>query len=204
MIDKDAPKDVWQLAKDWPLAFEFKLPDNAKVVIAGAYKGLAIELLRDLYPTCNIFGFEPQDWAVNEAAARLHAMKDRSNWWQIEPYGLGTMDAYLPMGEYHTDAASFINTGSREQGHGYVKEFGKTMAKTGLDHLDLFVLNVEGMEWELLPHIIEIGWLEKIDRLAVQFHLGMGNEIAGLLPMIDQTHNRLVDNFPTWILWKKS
>lgn len=201
----DASPEVVQLAKDWPLAFEFDLLPEAKVVIAGAYKGLAMELIRRLYRTSSLYGFEPQSWAAQEAASRMRAIGPGRAWWQVEPFGLGVESIELPMGEWHTDAASFIHTGegSREQGSGHLKEFDKAMKAVGLESIDLFVLNTEGYEWVLLPYLSEIGWLEKIDRLAVQFHLGMGNEDNNVLALVDSTHERRTDNFPSWVYWVK-
>src|SRR3989304_10112589 len=116
---KEAPEDVWQLIKDWPLALQFDLPEDSVVVVAGAYRGLVMELLRHLYPTCKLWGFEPQEWAAHDAAERLRKFDPRVPW-SILPYGLGVEDATLQLGEWHTDAASFIHTGpgSREQGSG--------------------------------------------------------------------------------------
>lgn len=209
MIPEDAPQDVWQLARNWPLAFDFNLGLNARVVIAGAYKGLGMELIRSLYPSCHIFGFEPQEWAQQEAAERMRKMNHNNHlgWWAIEPYGLGVENGKFPIGEWHTDAASFIRTGegTRLQGEGYLVEFGKAMQQQLIEHIDLFVLNTEGYEWKLLPYLKEKGWMNKIDRLAVQFHLDMGHDgdTPKIMSFMNETHYLRKDEFPAWMYWER-
>lgn len=177
-------QEVIDLIQRWPLIKEFKLPENANVVVVGAYKGLACEALMELYPTINIAAFEPQSWAYEEAQTRLR------NYFNVIVYniGLGVENALLDMGEWHTDAASFVNTGpgSRLQGTGYIGEAGNLLKMAGFEHIDLMVCNIEGYEYLLIPYLRQIGWLEKIDRLAVQWHLGLGS---------DPKFERDVDNY---------
>lgn len=167
-------QEVAQLIERWPLILDFKLPENANVVVVGAYKGLACEALLQLYPTINIAAFEPQSWAYEEAQTRLRDYYNAI----VYNIGLGTENALLDMGEWHTDAASFVNTGpgSREQGTGYIGEADNLLKMTSFEHIDLMIMNIEAFEYTLIPYLRQIGWLDKIDRLAVQWHLGLGSE----------------------------
>lgn len=167
-------QDVIELIERWHLIKEFKLPEEANVIVVGAYKGLAMEALMELYPNINLAGFEPQPWAYEEAQTRLR------DYYKAIVYniGLGVENALLDMGEWHTDAASFVNTGpgSREQGTGYIGEADNLLKMVGFDHIDLMIMNIEGYEYQLLPYLRKIGWLNRIDRLAVQWHMGLGND----------------------------
>lgn len=160
--------DVSELIDRWPLIKEFKLPEGSNVVVIGAYRGLAMEALLELYPTINIAGFEPQPWAWEEAQERLRGHYNAI----VYNIGLGVEDAMLDMGEWHTDAASFINNGpgSRSQGVGYVGEADRLLKMAGFEHIDLMICNTEGYEYHLIPYLRDKGWLDRIDRLAVQWH----------------------------------
>lgn len=202
-------KDVEELIARWPLIKDFQLPDNADVVVVGAYKGLAMEALAELYPTSKISGFEPQSWAFEEANSRLVNYPNA----RVANIGLGVEDQLLDMGEWHTDAASFINTGpgSREQGTGYIGEADKCLRDIAqVTHIDLMIVNIEGYEYKLLPHLRSKGWFNSIERLAVQWHLFpeqgfdekyMNQDIDRLIVLDDYLLRR--DERPAWTYFVK-
>lgn len=169
--------EVAELIERWPLILEFKLPPDSNVIVVGAYRGLAMQALADLYNPAQIVGYEPQSWAAQEATERL---LDYPNC-QVIPFGLWP-DNYTglkPMGEWHTDACSFVNTGpgSRDQGTGAVMDANLALAAIEFsNHIDLVVMNIEGGEYELIPYLRKHGWLRRIDRLAVQWHYGLGSD----------------------------
>lgn len=204
--------EVQDLIERWPLVTHYNLPPESNVLVIGSYKGLAIEAIDDLWHPASIRGYDPQIWACDEARARL---KDRPNC-EIHEYGLGRYNTTLPMGEWHTDACSFINVGegSRQQGVGHVwnaHDVLKVDFPTG--NIDLVQLNCEGDEFNLIPYLREKGWLKRINRLAVQWHLRIGpipqkseddmDREIGLL--IDEDGYSLVwDERPSWTLLVKN
>lgn len=72
-----ATEEIQQLAREWPMGYSLDLPHDATVVIAGMYKGRVAELLTNLYANSDpltdsemeIFGFDPQGWALQLLAA---------------------------------------------------------------------------------------------------------------------------------------
>jgi len=202
--------EIRELASTWPLCYEFKLPKSSTSIIAGAYQGKVIQLLADLYPDYErIIGFEPQRWAVDRARERLdHTKYPRT---PIFPYAIGIERGMFPMGEWNTDACSFINTGVRDTGDGWMVEFNQPMEALEIELIDLAVFNMEGYEFKLMPYLREIGWAEKIDRVAVQWHINLG---AGGYEEIDQEiqawqvlgHKLIYDHRPQWTYtenWKR-
>lgn len=192
------------LAERWPLLTRFDLSPDSVVVVVGAYKGLAMEALHEIYAPARTIGYEPQEWAFQDATSRL-AEKPGC---EVQPYGLGVIDGTFDMGEFHTDACSFINTGLNSRLHGKGKMRDADIAlksAVGSEKINLLIMNIEGYEYELLPYLIEKGWLRQVDRLAVQWHLNLGNDghINEILAQIDETHNRVLDEFPAWIYWTK-
>lgn len=200
----DAPEDLKQLAVEWPLCFEFKL-EGGTVVVAGAYKGKVMDLLKRLYPEARIIGFEPQDWAAEIARAR---MLGHHNNWGVFPYGLGVASGEVQMGEWGTDACSAVNLGlqAREHGTGHFVEYAEAM--WDYPHIDLMVLNMEGYEFPLLRHMLQIGALDNIDRLAVQWHTGLYHEgtwehMVDLISRINGKMGLVYDHRPQWTYWVK-
>lgn len=187
----------------WPLAKEFSLTEDSEVLVAGAYKGAVCRLLAEMYDCCG-YGFEPQRWAYEEAmkeVAEFHS-------WLILPFGLGTplYRGGIPMGEWGTDACGVHRVGQREQGHGWFVD-----AKPLLDALvmggegfDLFVCNMEGFEFELLPYLAIKRWIEPIKKIAIQWHHGISGKddrYPHLQVMLDKTHDLVIDDAPKWQYW---
>lgn len=197
------PADVRQLAGEWPLCFEFKLPKGSTVIIAGAYKGKLMELISRLYPGVTIHGFEPQLWAIEKAYERNLPMGGERGASFLHPYGIGDSEGQLEMGEFETDAASFINVGTRKQGFGQIREFGSVMSEHDIERIDLAIFNMEGYEFVLLPYLLSQNWLEKIDRLAIQWHINIGaGSIEDVNAILDKTlqhgHHIVYDHRPQW------
>lgn len=204
----NAPDDLKQLVLDWPLVTHFDLPLNATIVVVGAYKGRAMDLLAHMFPQyAKIVGFEPQLWAAQEAGDRI--ANRRAMW--VHAAGLGAeTNLHVPMGEWHTDAASFVHTGAgtREQGEGIIMEADAGLQMADLDHIDLMVMNIEGGEYDLIPQLQKTGWLRRIDRLAVQWHLY--GDVAAAEQRMDLDIAALhayytldVDERPTWTYFTK-
>lgn len=196
-------EELSDLLDRWPLARVLGLPPKSTVVVVGAYKGITMELIHELYQPKMLVGFEPQLWAVQEAQKRLSYIK---NYTLIEG-GLGTENAYLLMGEYGTDACSFVNNGpqSRVQEYGRMFEADEALKILNLPKIDLMVMNIEGYEWELLPYLKQTGWLDKINMIAVQFHTGFGNDqhLPEVLDMMEEYGTVIWNTYPAWVMWNK-
>lgn len=198
----DAPEDIQQLARDWPLWQRFSLPPAPVIVIVGAYQGKAMDFMGRLFRDYNrIVGFEPQEWAYMAARERLD--RRRQMWLMNAGLGPEHIDN-AQMGEWHTDAASFVNTGpgTREQGTGTIAEADTALRAMNLSHIDLMIMNIEGGEYTLLPHLRETHWLERIDRLAVQWHLNLPgvprDAMESELERLGERYELEYDNRPTW------
>lgn len=141
-----------QAALDWPL-------DSSSVVVeVGGYKGRwALQIVERYAP--RLYVFEPQPWAYATCKAVL---RDRAT---IRPYGLGTTSGIFAMGDWETDGCSFAKAGEHV---GRLEEIGQAFADLGITHIDLMLMNIEGYEYTLIPHMIARDILP--DRLMVQLH----------------------------------
>lgn len=200
--------DVAALIADWPLCQLFRLQPSDHAVVVGAYEGKLMQALLELYPGIQITGFEPQPWAFNKAWRRLLETYGGENGWRLEPYGLGTESRDgVPMGEFETDAASFVNVGpgSRQQGAGDLLEATKALSQSW--PIDLMVMNIEGYEFQLIEYLAQQDLLKHIKRLAVQWHLGLAGagvdadrgRMDDLIALLHFHGHRLVyDERPSW------
>ncbi len=198
MISEDAAR----LKEDWELADKLgELPDDAVILVAGAYQGKLMEYLLNEYPNRYlVLGFDPQVWAVERARERL---KDYTGW-LIQPFAIGTQFGTMVMGEYETDAASFVNTGanSRLKGQGEIKEINYALNRLNIFHIDLAIFNMEGYEFELMPYLVATTGLLKFDRIAVQWHIFEQEDWIKMdrtIAMMEQLgYEKLYDGRPAW------
>lgn len=196
-------EDLEALVERWPMGALFDLPPLSTVVIIGAYKGITMELMDELYHPAHIYGFEPQDWAAQEAANRLQG---RDNC-QVYNVALGIGEDKYTMGEWGTDACSLINTGPQSREHGTVQMMPAELYFANIPHSDLVIMNIEGYEYTLLSHLRQHSILPTIDRLAVQWHLGLESDGQVTAEIMDRHIERLVieddfflrhDERPAW------
>ncbi len=148
---------VWdKRAIDWPLT------EASTVIEVGGYTGRWALQIAERYSPC-LFVFEPQPWAWATACAVLGERAD------VRCYGLGAGDSNLPMGAWETDGCSFVKAGLNIPGTtGEIREIGKAFQELGIGSIDLMMVNIEGYEYTLIPHMLDRGVLPQ--RLMIQFH----------------------------------
>lgn len=164
-------QDLEDLLEIWPMGREFDLPPHATVLVAGAYQGKVLELMANLYPDYgSITGFEPQCWAAAIAQERTKEYNI-----QVYPFALGTIEftGLYPMGEWNTDACSFVNM-EREQGQGLILPYDDAMDAAGCYTVDLAIINMEGYEFKLINYLLNTEKISRYKKLAVQWHIDIG------------------------------
>lgn len=139
-------------ALDWPLT------KKSVVVEVGGFKGRwALQIVEKFQP--RLFVFEPQQWAALVCAEIL------GKYTTTLAYGLGVRDEQLPMGAWSTDGCSVLKQGD---GWGELREIGAAFKELRIKHVDLMLMNIEGYEYTLIPHMLSQG-IEP-QRMMVQFH----------------------------------
>lgn len=146
----DHPWD--RAALDWPL------DERSVVVEVGGYTGRwALQIAERYHP--RLYVFEPQDWAADVCRAVLG---DQASIFNV---ALGTHDGIAAMTKVGTDGCTIVSEG--ELGV-HLHEIGAAFRDLGIAHIDLMLMNIEGYEYTLIPHMLDQGILP--DRLMVQFH----------------------------------
>jgi FkbM family methyltransferase len=151
-------------------ALEWPLTKKSVVVEVGGYKGRwALQIAERYGP--RLYVFEPQPWGYEVCR---EVLGDRA-----EVYGvaLGVADGYSSMERRETDGCSLVGPDGAPMplsvrpgdGRVLVSEIAWVLRnELGLTHIDLMLMNIEGYEYTLLPHMLDQGVLP--DRLMVQFH----------------------------------
>lgn len=144
-------------AIDWP-----DLTPSSVVVEVGGYKGRwALQIAERYGPWMLVF--EPQPWAAQACREVLQGTS-----FHVFEYALGTVNGVAFMGEWETDGCSIVKDDSAEH-QVKIVEIGQTFRDIGItDRVALMLINIEGYEYQLIPHMLDEGILP--DRLIVQFH----------------------------------
>ena len=141
-------------AIDWPLT------SDSVVVEVGGYTGRwALQIAERYAP--RLYVFEPQRWAADVCRAVLG---ERAHIIQL---ALGTRDAVVTMAKWETDGCTLMSASASDP-EALMVEIGGEFGRLGITHIDLLLMNIEGYEYTLIPHMLDQGILP--DRLIVQFH----------------------------------
>lgn len=178
------------------------LNDNSKVMVAGAYTGDTVDFISKLYD-CEVHGYEPQDWAFERCDERFY---DDPNVF-LHRYGLGTERVNLPMFKYGTDACSFVipeTASAQARESGYLAEVTQEIRLQFPGGVNLAVFNMEGYEYQLLPHMAETDSLDLIKHLIIQFHGTVDSqEHKRALRSLARTHIKTW-GCGNWQLWQNA
>jgi len=157
------PEHAWdKKAMDWPLTAE------SIVLEVGSFKGRwALQIAQKYNP--RLFCFEPQSWAWEVTKQVLTDYNAK-----VFNFGLGTRSAMLPMAFYGTDGCRFAEKGEPDHTApkvlGQMHEISAALGGLGISRIDLMLVNIEGYEYTLIPHMFAQGIFPL--RLMVQFHTG--------------------------------
>lgn len=74
------------------------------------------------------------------------------------------------------------------------------------NHVDLLKINIEGVEYEILPRLISTGQINKIDNIQVQFHdfvHNADNIHDNIVSELKKTHDLVFESMWNWAFFKK-
>jgi FkbM family methyltransferase len=192
------------------------LTHRSIVLDIGAFDGTWASQVAAKYRPARMFLFEPQTTGAH--LDRLHTAMAAAQYpnYQLLPYGLSDCNTVLPMLEANTDGATFVKSVSQadpsrtEQTHGTLIDAHPWLQgfqeAGGWADIDLTSMNIEGMEFDLLPYLIRTGDITLFADLAVQFHLfvdGAVDKYHQIARHLSVTHDLLWEAFPTWVVFRR-
>jgi FkbM family methyltransferase len=178
--------------------YDYRLGPDSIVLEVGGYRGKWAQRLRE-QSQCQLHVFEP----VPEFYEELQMVLCADSSTHLHKFGLGAhtrIDTISVCG----DASSLI--GNENLVPVSIVDIRDFLEARGLKDVDLMSVNIEGAEYELLPHLIESGLIKRVRALQIQFHrLGKdyNRKATRIRQALDQTHDRTF-HFPfIWEGWRK-
>jgi FkbM family methyltransferase len=108
--------------------------------------------------------FEPHP---SFATAMSERFADRSDV-HVHAYAIGSADGSLDLSDQDNASSALVSDGPTVRGT--VRALGPVVDELGLTEVAVVKMNIEGGEYDLLPAMIESGFMQRINRLVVQFH----------------------------------
>lgn len=123
---------------------------------------------------------------------------------RVHACALGSEDGEFKLGDLGDASSSY-----HSQGHRHVcatVEAGAHLALFQVNSVDLIKINIEGGEYDIVPHLARIGFLPRIKTLQIQFHLVTGqspDERDAIRDMLRQTHREAWCYPLVWEQWER-
>jgi len=176
------------------------LNSNSIVLDAGGWRGdWASDIYSRYKPTIHVF--EP----VQEYAQFISKRFEMNSQIIVHSYGLGAMDQKMPIYIGREGSSIFMNKNTSSLvSEIEICDVYKYFEEKHLDRIDLFKINIEGGEYDLLDRVFEKKLHTSINRFLIQFHdfvedaVVRRNEVRAKLA---ETHDLLFDYPFVWEYW---
>lgn len=181
------------------LRLDYPLNQDSIVFDLGGYKGAWSESIFNKYG-CNIYIFEPLiDYAWYTTLKFLDNKK-------IHIFSFGLEErTYSTMMGVSRDASSIYRRCSYNTEVKLVAA-ADFLNKHHIEHIDLMKISIEGGEYALLEHLIDINFISKIDNIQVKFHGFIKNaeqRMAAIQANMSKTHFLTYQFKFVWENWKR-
>jgi FkbM family methyltransferase len=178
---------------DHTLRLDYPLREDSVVFDLGGYHGDFAASMVERY-NCHVHVFEPMPEFARMCATRFAGNSKV----RVLPFGLSSTN-----GEFRISAAadgsSIVRSNAATESIAVqVRAFAEYVNEAGVDKIDLMKINIEGGEYDVLPHVIAQGWIGRIAHLQIQFH----DFVEGHLAKRDAIRAQLAaTHAETWCYW---
>lgn len=183
---------------DRSLRLDYPLTENSVVLDVGAFKG---DFASDIYSRfrCTVHSFEP----IAEFAALTSKRFEHNPSIIVHPQALGPESGPSTISLLN-DASSRKVTGGKTESI-EVKGVRDFFEGSGVAHVDLIKINIEGDEYDLITALAENGLLERIDHIQIQFHPIPGCDalVASAQAHLRKTHEQKWAYPLVWESWTR-
>lgn len=177
------------MSGDRTLRLTYPLSSESVVFDLGGYEGQwASDIFSKYQPT--VYIFEPVLSFFNGIVERFkynHKIKSF-------PLGLGAENQSVPI-SIGANSSSVCRLVSDRKEMVRIIRAADFLEREKIDYIDLMKINIEGGEYDLLDHLIDSGWVGRIENIQVQFHdfVPKSRErMTSIKERLAKTHN------PTW------
>lgn len=177
-------------------------PFKHPILVAGGYKGDTVAAIRIVDPNAVIHVFEPQTWCLRILVERFRGVDGI----HIHPFALGDRDERVTLHRAEGDMASLVDTTRPEQPTEKVQmiDTWRYFREKNIKAWSLMILNMEGYEYTLIPHLYHAGILYNVDELLVQCHPKVvASDTVGpaAIPAVPGFFHLAWSNYPAWMWW---
>lgn len=186
------------------IKWDFPLTPDSIVLDVGGYDGSwTSQLIKWLGFCPKVFVFEPITVFYQAAC---HALKGYE---KVRVLNYGLHDS-------NEDCIFHRDPGGHQTGRYYdsskesisvrLRDVAEVLQELGLQNIDLLASNIEGGEYLLLSRLINTKWIERVDRLLVQFHAKLENSEERRMAInkrLSETHTQIYDYPFVWDSWKR-
>lgn len=142
----------------------YPLTKESLIVDIGCYVGHWMSRMNELYK-CRFIGVEPIEEYAN-VSKEIKFYNDA----EIFNFGLTTgEDGYADIG-VDSDASSLFNLDKNKKTRKIRIKNAKNFFNSIPKNIDLLQINAEGLEYELIPYIIDNNLIDSVKFIQVQFH----------------------------------
>lgn len=193
-------KEWFKRGGDKNYRYNYNLNQRSIVVDAGGYKGdFAFEIHRLYNSYIHIFEPVPEYFNILlERFVKFPKIK-------VYPYALGKIDRQIHMSISNDGSSLYKSNGSPV--HIQEVSTSKKFDEIGLRNVDLFKINVEGSEYDILEDLDNANWIKRIKDIQIQFHDFVENPDAKLIEshtILKKTHMPTYAFKFVWENWTKN
>jgi FkbM family methyltransferase len=184
---------------DSKLRFDYPLDENSVVFDVGGYLGDFADTIYNRYK-CRVYVFEP---VVSFYDIICQRFKDNDKIF-VYNFGLSDRDGVAEISL--EDNGSSVYRASGPTTSITLKSISQFLESSDINNIDLMKMNIEGGEFDILPDLIEKGYVGRIDNLQIQFHDVFSDaEIKrdGIREALKRTHTLEYDYWFIWESWKR-
>lgn len=185
---------------DRTLRLDYPLSADSVVFDLGGYHGDFAASMVERFD-CHVHIFEP----VPEFAKMCASRFANNNKVYVLPFGLSSTHGEFRISTA-ADGSSLVRADpATESILVQVRSFGEYVKLAGIEKIDLMKINIEGGEYEVLPHVIEQGWIERIANLQIQFHDFVDDHLAkreAIRAQLASTHSETWCYRFVWENWR--
>lgn len=151
---------------DTKLRFSYPINKNSIVFDLGGYKGDFAAEINNRY-NCKVYLFEPSPTFYNECKERFKNNKKITCF----NFGISSNSKKALLSNNNNKSSTKLTTESCND-HIPVEliSFSEFLNNEKIENIDLLKINIEGGEYDILPHIIEKNLIQHIKYLQIQFH----------------------------------
>jgi FkbM family methyltransferase len=175
----------------------YLLNKNSIVFDIGGYQG---DFANSIYEKFNsiIFLFEPNLDYYNKCVERFKRNKKI----YCFNYGLSSKNGNFFLSNTK-EASSIIKNKKTVDGQTVkIRDFFQVFNELEVKKIDLMKINIEGSEFDLIPHIIKKNLLKKINNIQIQFHHSVLNAKKKRNIIIKDLKKTHIRNWCYWFVWE--